>query len=185
MVSVFLIALSLAMDAVAISISTGMCFPRFGLRHSIKLGCWFGVFQGGMPLMGWFLGTRMADYIESFDHWLAFGLLAFIGGRMIWESLHGDEDESCPADLSAKRLCILAIATSIDALAVGVSMAFMEDVNILVAAGVICVVTFLLSAAGGMLGRYLGTLFQKWAEVAGGAVLIGMGVKILIEHLMA
>jgi len=184
MISILLIAVSLAMDAFAISISTGMCFPRFGLRQSLKLGCWFGAFQGMMPLLGWFLGTRVAEYIEAFDHWLAFGLLAFIGGRMIWESLHGDEEESCPTDLSARRLCILAIATSIDALAVGVSMAFMADVNILFSAAVICVVTFLLSVVGGMLGRYLGSLFQKWAEVAGGVVLIGIGIKILMEHLM-
>ena len=182
MLSAVLIGVSLAMDAVAISVSAGMSIPGFRPRQGVKMGLWFGGFQFAMPLLGWFLGTSVAEYIVAVDHWVAFGLVAFIGGRMIWDSLH-PEEEGGPADLSARRLCILAIATSIDALAVGVSMAFMT-VDILFSAAVIGVVTFFLSLAGALLGRYLGSLLQKWAGVAGGVVLIGIGVKILMEHLV-
>jgi len=182
-IEIFLIAVSLALDAFAVSVSTGISAPGFGLRQSARMGLWFGTFQFAMPLIGWFLGSSVAKYIEAFDHWLAFALLALIGGRMIWESLHGEEEQADgPADLSARRLCVLAIATSIDALAVGVSMAFMP-VNILFSAIVIGVVAFGLSLVGGMLGKKLGTLFEKWAQVAGGIVLIGIGIKILIEHM--
>ena len=183
MIGVLLIAFSLALDAFAVSVSTGICTPGFGWKQSVKMGLWFGGFQFAMPLMGWLLGSRVAAYIEVFDHWLAFGLLAVIGGRMIWESFHGEE-EACsgPADLSAKRLCVLAIATSIDALAVGVSMAFMS-VDILFSAVIIGIVAFGMSLVGGLLGKHLGRLFEKWAQVAGGVVLICIGIKILIEHL--
>ena len=183
MIDILLIAFSLALDAFAVSVSAGICTPGFGWKQSAKMGVWFGGFQFGMPLIGWFLGSRVASYIESFDHWLAFGLLAVIGGKMIWESLHGEEEEACtPADLSAQRLCVLAIATSIDALAVGVSMAFMS-VNILFSAIIIGVVAFGMSVVGGVLGKKLGSLFEKWAQVAGGVVLVCIGIKILIEHL--
>ena len=182
-IEIFLIAVSLALDAFAVSVSTGISTPGFGLRQSARMGLWFGGFQFAMPLIGWFLGSSVAKYIEAFDHWLAFGLLALIGGRMIWESLHGEEEQADgPADLSARKLCVLAIATSIDALAVGVSMAFMP-VNILFSAIVIGVVAFALSLLGGILGEKLGTLFEKWVQVAGGIVLIGIGIKILIEHM--
>ena len=180
MTSILLIALSLAMDAFAISVSTGMAMPGFSLRHGVKLGLWFGAFHGMMPLLGWHLGTGVAAYIRAVDHWIAFGLLALIGGKMLWELR--EEVGEAAADLSAGRLCLLAIATSIDALAVGVSMAFMT-VDILPAAAVIAVVTFLLSLLGGMMGRKLGGMFQKWAQAAGGIALIAIGIKILTEHL--
>lgn len=184
MLYILLIAVSLALDAFAVSTSTGISLPNFRLRHAVKMGVWFGAFQFAMPLIGWLLGTGVSDYIQAIDHFIAFGLLAFIGGRMVWGSVTRDcgEDECCP-DLSARRLCLLAIATSIDALAVGVSMAFMEDMNILLACTVIGVVAFALSVAGGMLGKRLGCLFQKRAELVGGLVLIAIGVKILVEHL--
>ena len=167
MVEIFLIAVSLALDAFAVSVSSGISIPGFGPRQAVKMGLWFGTFQFLMPLLGWLLGSSVSQYIEAVDHWVAFGLLAVIGGKMAWESLRrgcGEEDEA-PPDLSARRLCVLAIATSIDALAVGVSMAFA------------------LSVTGGLVGRRLGCLFQRRAELTGGLVLIAIGVKILIEHL--
>ena len=181
MLEIFLIAVSLALDAFAVSVSSGIAIPGFGGRQAVKMGLWFGAFQFMMPLAGWFLGSSVSGYIEAVDHWVAFGLLVLIGGRMAWGALrHGDEEEA-PADLSAKRLCLLAIATSIDALAVGVSMAFMA-VPVLASAVVIGVVAFALSVVGGLAGRRLGSLFQKRAELVGGLVLIAIGVKILVEH---
>jgi len=191
LVEIFLIAVSLALDAFAVSVSSGISIPGFGPRQAVKMGLWFGTFQFLMPLLGWLLGSSVSQYIEAVDHWVAFGLLAVIGGKMAWESLRrgcGEEDEA-PPDLSARRLCVLAIATSIDALAVGVSMAFMS-VHILASAAVIGVVAFALSGdrgpgggPGARVGRRLGCLFQRRAELTGGLVLIAIGVKILIEHL--
>lgn len=183
MISVFLIAVSLALDAFAVSVSTGIAMPGFRLRHAVKMGLWFGGFQFIMPLLGWLLGTGVSSYIEAVDHFIAFALLAFIGGKMVWDSLLGGGDggeSSCP-DLSPRRLCLLAVATSIDALAVGVSMAFMK-VDVWFSALVIGVVAFVLSVVGGLAGRRLGALFQRRAELVGGLVLIGIGVKILVEH---
>ncbi len=182
MIEILLIALSLALDAFAVSVSTGISTPGFGWRQGVRMGVWFGGFQFAMPMIGWALGTGVARYIEAVDHWIAFGLLAFIGGRMVWASIQGGEEAESAGDLSAGRLCVLAVATSIDALAVGVSMAFME-VDILLSAGVIGAVAFGLSLVGGLLGKRLGRLFQRWAQVAGGLVLIGIGVRILVEHL--
>lgn len=184
MIEVVLIAVSLALDAFAVSVSSGISVKGFGWKHAVKMGVYFGLFQFGMPLIGWLLGSSVSTYIEAVDHWIAFGLLALIGGRMVWEALRrscGETDEAA-TDLSAKRLVVLAVATSIDALAVGVSMAFM-DVNILFSAIVIGVVAFVLSIVGGLLGKRLGCLFQRRAEVVGGVVLIAIGIKILVEHL--
>lgn len=184
-ISIVLIAVSLALDAFAVSVSSGISVPGFSWRHAVKMGCWFGVFQFAMPLLGWFLGTSVSAYIEAVDHWIAFGLLVLIGGKMAVEALRkscGDGENPPVTDLSARRLAVLAVATSIDALAVGVSMAFME-IPILLAAAVIGVVAFALSLVGGMVGRRLGCLFQKRAELAGGVVLILIGTKILVEHL--
>ena len=182
MLEIFLIAVSLALDAFAVSVSSGIAIPGFGWRQAVKMGLWFGAFQFMMPLAGWFLGSSVSGYIEAVDHWVAFGLLALIGGRMAWGAVRGGGDEEeAPADLSAKRLCLLAIATSIDALAVGVSMAFMR-VDVLFSAIIIGVVAFALSVVGGLAGRRLGSLFQKRAELVGGLVLIAIGVKILVEH---
>ncbi len=185
MIEVFLIAVSLALDAFAVSVSSGISVKGFGWRQAVKMGLYFGFFQFAMPLIGWFLGSSVSGYIKAFDHWIAFVLLAVIGGRMVWGALHSacGECEEAPGDLTARRLIVLAIATSIDALAVGVSMAFM-DVNILASAVVIGVVAFVLSVVGGLLGRRLGCLFQRRAELVGGLVLVAIGIKILAEHLM-
>ena len=183
MLSILLIALSLAMDAFAVSVSTGIAVPGFGVRQAARIGLWCGFFQFSMPLAGWFLGSSVKSYIEFIDHWIAFGLLALIGASMIREALYGEGGEAV-ADLSVRRLFFLALATSIDALAVGVTMAFMKDVNILLSAAVIGAVAFLMAMLGGLLGRRLGQLFQKRATLLGGAVLILIGVKILGEHLL-
>ncbi len=181
MLQILLIALSLAMDAFAVSVSTGIAVPGFGLRQAARIGLWCGAFQFLMPLAGWFLGSSVRVYIAAVDHWIAFGLLALIGGNMVREGLSG-EDETAVSDLSVRRLFLLALATSIDALAVGVSLAFVA-VDIVLAAAVIGVVAFVLALAGGLLGRRLGTLFQRRATVLGGVVLITIGLKILLEHL--
>ncbi len=184
MIQLFLIALSLAMDAFAVSVSTGVATPGFGPRQAGRIGAWCGAFQFGMPLIGWALGTGVKTYIEFIDHWIAFGLLAFIGGSMIREALFGDGEEAV-TDLSVKRLFLLALATSIDALAVGITFSFDPDVNILFCSAVIGAVAFLLAMLGGLLGRRLGDLFQRRATRLGGLVLVSIGVKILVEHLTA
>lgn len=184
MLQTLLIALSLAMDAFAVSVSTGIAVPGFGPRQAARIGTWCGVFQFVMPLAGWFLGSSVKTYIEFIDHWIAFGLLAFIGGSMIREALSGGE-EAAVTDLSHRRLFLLALATSIDALAVGVTLAFDESVNILLSAAIIGVVAFALAMLGGLLGRRLGRLFQRRATLLGGVVLVFIGAKILFEHLSA
>lgn len=183
MIQIFLIALSLAMDAFAVSVSTGIAVPGFGPKQAGRIGAWCGFFQFAMPLIGWFLGSSVRTYIEFIDHWIAFGLLAFIGGSMIREALSTGGEEAV-TDLSVKRLFLLALATSIDALAVGVTLAFDDSVNILLSAAVIGVVAFAMAMLGGLLGRKLGQLFQKRATLLGGVVLVGIGVKILAEHLL-
>ena len=184
MLQTLLIALSLAMDAFAVSVSTGIAVPGFGPRQAARIGTWCGVFQFVMPLAGWFLGSSVKTYIEFIDHWIAFGLLAFIGGSMIREALSGGE-EAAVTDLSHRRLFLLALATSIDALAVGVTLAFDESVNILLSAAIIGVVAFALAMLGGLLGRRQGRLFQRRATLLGGVVLVFIGAKILFEHLSA
>ena len=182
----FLIGVGLSMDAFAVSVCKGLnMHGTLNWRDTGLLALFFGGFQDLMPLAGWALGRGFEQYITSIDHWIAFGLLAFIGGHMLWEVWkgEGEEDENEEAGpLRLGELTLLAIATSIDALAVGVSMAFMS-VHILASAAVIGVVAFALSVTGGLVSRRLGCLFQRRAELTGGLVLIAIGVKILIEHL--
>ncbi len=182
MVEIFLIAVSLALDAFAVSVSSGISIPGFGVKQAARMGLWFGAFQFMMPVAGWLLGSSVSQYIETVDHWVAFALLAVIGGRMAWGSLRGGEEDEAPADLSARRLCLLAIATSIDALAVGVSFAFLS-VNIGAAVSFIGVITFALSMVGVKVGSLFGAKYKSKAELAGGIILILMGLKILLEHL--
>ena len=189
MIALLLIAVSLALDAFAVSVSSGIAIPGFGWRQAVRMGIWFGLFQFLMPLMGWLLGAGISALIMPVDHWIAFGLLVFIGGRMVWEALGlkkaVPKTVQGPAVLSAGRLAVLAVATSIDALAVGVSMAFMGELNILAAALLTGGVAFALSVVGGFLGRRLGGFFQQKAQVAGGIVLIAIGAKILCDHILA
>ena len=182
-ISILVIAVSLALDACAVSVCTGITVPGFRPRQAVKMSLVFGGFQFLMPLIGWLLGTGVAAYIEAVDHYVAFLLLAVIGGNMIRTGLRNSPEEA-PTSLSPGRLTLLAVATSIDALVVGVSMAF-TTLPILVSAVVIGVVAFLLSMAGGLAGKRLGTLFHRRASIVGGIVLILIGLRILIEHLTA
>ncbi len=182
--SIVLIAVSLSMDAFAVALSTGMCMKKVRLRDSALIGLYFGGFQFAMPVLGWLAGRAVASTVQKVDHWIAFALLGFIGGKMLYEAVKARMDDAeCPVDPTAhRRLFVLAVATSIDALAVGVSFAFVE-VRILPASLLIGAITFTLSTAGCLLGKRLGGLFRKYAEIVGGLVLIGIGVRILVEHL--
>ena len=181
-----LIGVSLSMDTFAVSLCQGLSMPRLNWRHAAVIALFFGGFQALMPAIGWLLGSQFAGYIQSFDHWVAFVLLLLIGGNMVREAFSPEEEEEdgCSAGerLDLKRLFLMAIATSIDALAIGVTFAFLE-VQILEAASVIGVTTFVISLAGVAIGNYFGTRYQKRAEITGGVILILLGTKILLEHL--
>ncbi len=177
-----LLAVGLSMDAFAVSICKGLSMKRATLGAQAICGAWFGGFQALMPLLGFFLGTLFADAIEAFDHWVAFGLLALIGINMLKEAF-SCECEQHDEDLSVKAMLVMAVATSIDALAVGISLAMAGDVNILLAVLLIGVTTFALSALGVKLGNVFGSRYEKKAQIAGGSILILLGLKILLEHL--
>ena len=177
----FILAVGLSMDAFAVAICKGLAMKKVAPKSMAVVGLWFGGFQALMPVAGYLIGVRFKDAITAIDHWIAFGLLAVIGGNMIREALSG-EQEDADASLAPKKMLVLAIATSIDALAVGVGFAFLS-VNITAAAGFIGVTTFLLSAAGVKVGSVFGARYKARAEVAGGGILILLGTKILLEHL--
>lgn len=180
------LAFGLSMDAFAVSICKGLSMKKATIKASATCGIWFGGFQALMPLAGFFLGTLFAGAIEAFDHWIAFGLLAVIGINMLREALAPQEEcAACgeDADLSPKTMLVMAIATSIDALAVGVSLAMTGGVNIWLAVALIGIVTFFLSALGVKVGNAFGSRFEKKAQIAGGIILLLLGLKILLEHL--
>lgn len=180
----FLLAVGLSMDAFAVSVCKGLSVKKAGIKESAICGGWFGGFQGLMPLIGYLLGALFADAIKAFDHWIAFGLLAIIGINMLKEAFEKDCDcNENSADFSVKTMFVMAIATSIDALAVGISLAMAGDVNIVAAVVLISVTTFLLSGVGVKIGNLFGNRFEKKAQIAGGVILIGLGLKILLEHL--
>ncbi|MFQ9894042.1 MAG: manganese efflux pump MntP family protein [Emergencia sp.] len=178
-----LLAIGLSMDAFAVSICKGLATDRVQAKHMITAGLWFGGFQALMPLIGYFLGTSFADYITAVDHWIAFVLLGLIGANMIKESLTKADDtgDTSSGSFSAKAMFPMAVATSIDALAVGITFAFLK-VDIAFSVSAIGVTTFLLSAIGIKVGSIFGTRFQAKAEFAGGLILILLGLKILLEH---
>jgi putative Mn2+ efflux pump MntP len=179
---IFLLATGEAMDACAVSMAKGTSTRKPVLHNYMSVGLWFGGFQALMTLAGYFAGFKFAHIVVSYDHWISFILLGLLGVGMIRESLSGEE-EAVDKSFAAKNMLIMAIATSIDALAVGVSLAF-EDVNIWIAALLIGVVTFVLSAAGLKIGSIFGNKYKRVAEVTGGVVLIFIGTKILISHLL-
>lgn len=185
-VELFLIGVGLSMDAFAVSICKGLGMRRLNMRQALVIGLFFGGFQALMPLIGWALGTQLADFITPIDHWIAFILLVLIGGKMLFDAFSGGDEEDAgePKDarLDFKELLMLAIATSIDALAVGITFAFL-GVNIVVAIAVIGVTTFVLSVVGVAVGHAFGARYEKGATIAGGIVLILIGCKILLEHL--
>lgn len=180
-IEILLIGIGLAMDAFAVSVGKGLSVEQTKLRHALSVGFWFGGFQALMPIIGYFIGTGFAEIVTNIDHWIAFALLFLIGANMIREAIKGDDDK-LDSSFSFKTMLILAVATSIDALACGVSFAFL-DTDIWQAVAIIGVVTFVLSILGLKTGSVLGKRFHTGAGIAGGIVLIGIGLKILIEHL--
>lgn len=181
MMELFLIAVGLSMDAFAVSICKGLSVRKATLKQSLTVGAYFGGFQALMPALGFLLGVQFESFIVSIDHWIAFVLLAFIGGNMIREAFQKEEEEMNAA-FDFKTMLPLAIATSIDALAMGVTFAFLQ-VNIVPAVLFIGVITFVLSAIGLKVGNVFGAKYKSRAELFGGVVLVLMGVKILLEHL--
>ncbi|MGL4772369.1 MAG: manganese efflux pump MntP family protein [Clostridium sp.] len=185
LLTLILTGVGLSMDAFAVALTTGLKVEeKEKLKTALKAAFFFGGFQGLMPIIGWGLGVNFKDYIEKIDHWIAFILLVFIGGKMLFEAIKGDEDEEeeTSQELTNKKFVLLAIATSIDALAVGVSFAFL-DVNIISAGVIIAITTGIFSFVAVYIGKVCGTILSKKAEVFGGVVLILIGVKILLEHL--
>ena len=182
-----LLAVGVSMDAFAVSICKGLAMKKATLKGCMTCGVWFGGFQALMPVIGFFLGTLFADAIQAIDHWVAFVLLAIIGGNMLKEAFEQQEECCCcnesNADLSAKPMFVMAVATSIDALAVGISLAMAGNVNIWLAATFIGICTCSFSAMGVKIGNVFGSRFEKKAQLAGGGILILLGLKILLEHL--
>lgn len=182
LLELFLIAVGLSMDAFAVAVCKGLSLGKIKVKHMLIAGLWFGGFQGLMPAIGYFFGNFFTDFINAYAHWIAFGLLGLIGANMIKESLSKDQEEM-NASMAPKTMFLLAIATSIDAMAVGVSFAFMQ-VQIFWAVLFIGCITFCLSAIGVKVGSIFGTKYKSKAEFAGGLVLIAIGLKILIEGLL-
>ena len=178
-----IIALGVSMDAFAVSISKGLSTPNLKVKNAAAAGLWFGGFQALMPVLGYYLGVSFADFVTSVDHWIAFVLLGIIGGNMIKESFDKDTCDVAP-DFSVKAMFPLAIATSIDALAIGVSMAFLK-VNIWEAVLLIGITTGAFSFAGVYIGKFFGCRYKSKAEFTGGFILLAMGLKILLEHTLA
>ena len=180
-----LLALGVSMDAFAVSICKGLAMKKAGLKEGLTCGVWFGGFQAIMPLIGFFLGTLFAEAIQAVDHWVAFILLGFISVNMLKEAFDKDCDccEEHNADLSVKTMFVMAVATSIDALAVGISLAMAGNVDIFTAVILIGLFTCGMSAVGVKIGNVFGSRFEKKAQLAGGLILILLGLKILLEHL--
>lgn len=169
------------MDAFAVSVCKGLAMPKCTFKKAAIVGLWFGGFQALMPAIGYILGAQFQEAIASIDHWIAFVLLALIGGNMIHEALDNDEEEA-DASLDVKTMFLLAVATSIDALAIGITFAFLK-VNIIPAVCFIGIVTFIISFAGVKIGNVFGARYKNKAEIVGGVILILLGLKILLEHL--
>lgn len=181
--ALFLLAVALSMDAFAVSVCKGLAMKRATVKHGLICGAWFGGFQALMPLLGFLLACQFAEAIQAFDHWIAFGLLALIGVNMLREALESGGDEAPDADMSCKTMFLMAVATSIDALAVGISLAMVGNVNMVLAVSLIGATTFVLSAVGVKVGSLFGARYEKRAELIGGVILILLGVRILAEHL--
>ena len=182
-ISILLISMGLSGDCFAVALSIGAASKRFSLRDMLKVALAFGIFQMAMPLLGWLLGETVVSFIEHYDHWVAFALLAFIGGKMIAKFIHNDSKLGS-VDISRwVTLITLAIATSIDALAVGLSFAILK-INIVIAASTIGIVAFVASACSFWLGRKVSLLVGRWASLAGGIILIAIGLQIILVHML-
>lgn len=181
--ALLLLAIGLSMDACAVSICKGLGMKKATIKEGAICGAWFGGFQALMPLIGYFLGSLFAEAIVTIDHWIAFVLLSIIGINMLREAFEKEEECGCKeADLSVKTMFVMAVATSIDALAVGITLALAGDVNIFLAVALIGIITFVMSCAGVKIGNIFGSRFEKKAQAAGGIILILLGLKILLEH---
>lgn len=181
-ITILFVAFGLALDAFAVSITSGIAIKHLRIEHALRIAIFFGSFQAAMPIIGWLAGISLKDLISGVDHWIAFGLLSLIGCKMIYESMKMKPDRVEIDPLSIYVLLILSVATSIDALAVGVSFAFLK-IAIISPVIVIGIITFLLSFLGVFVGNRLGHFFEQKIELVGGLILIGMGIKILVEHL--
>ncbi|MBP3708201.1 MAG: manganese efflux pump [Clostridia bacterium] len=181
LIEIIVLSIGLAMDAFAVSICKGLSMKKMNWKNAIIIALYFGLFQALMPVLGYFLGTTFEHIVTNIDHWIAFILLGSIGGNMIKESFDGEDDKKNDS-VDFKTMVVLAIATSIDALAVGITFAFLQ-VNILVAVALIGIITFSISLLGVKVGNRFGDKFQNKAELAGGVILIILGLKILLEHL--
>ena len=179
----FVLAVGLSMDAFAVSICKGLAVPKAKPKHMVICGAWFGGFQALMPLIGYLLGSLIGNAITAVDHWIAFFLLGFIGVNMLREAFSHEEKDCADCSFGAKDMLMMAVATSIDALAVGVTLGLLPDVNIIAAVSFIGVITFVCSAAGVKIGNIFGDKLESKAEMAGGIILILIGLKVLLEHL--
>lgn len=176
------IGIALSMDAFSVSICKGLATKKFSLKTAVICGLWFGGFQALMPVIGYFLGAQFENLIVAIDHWIAFGLLLLIGANMIREAVKGEESDPADSTTDFKTMFMLAVATSIDALAVGISFAFLQ-VNIWISVLIIGITTFAFSFGGVAIGNFFGSRYTKPAEITGGVILILLGTKILFEHL--
>ena len=183
LLELFLLAVGLSMDAFAVSVCKGLSTQKLRWTHYLSIGLWFGGFQALMPTIGYLLGSTFESYITAVDHWVAFVLLVVIGGNMIREGLSKETPEESNSSFSFKTMLVLAVATSIDALAVGITFALLPDVNLPAAVSFIGATTFLLSAVGLKVGNVFGLKYKSKAEITGGVILILLGLKILLEHL--
>ena len=181
-VELFLIAVGLSMDAFAVSVCKGLSTRQLKPKHYLIIGAWFGGFQALMPTIGYLLGSTFEKYITRYDHWVAFVLLSFIGGNMLKEGFSKDT-ETTDSSFGGSAMAVLAVATSIDALAVGITFALLPNVNIIAAVCFIGAITFIISGAGLKVGNVFGLKYKSKAEIAGGIILILIGIKILLEHL--
>jgi len=181
--SILFIAVGLSMDAFAVSISSGLAIKKLKIRHAFLIASFFGLFQAIMPILGWLSGVKVRNFISSFDHWLAFLILSIIGGKMIYEATKLEEAAQKTDPLNIYLLFLLAIATSLDALAVGLSFALL-NIKVIIPAVIIGITTFLFSLSGVFIGKKFGHFFEKKIEIIGGIILICIGIKILSEHFL-
>ena len=182
LLQISLLAIGLAMDAFAVSVCKGLKMKEIDYKYATLIAAFFGIFQAGMPLIGWALGKQFEKYITNIDHWIAFLLLTFIGGKMIVEAFQGNEEDDGDIKYDMKEIVMLAVATSIDALAVGITFAFLQ-IKIVMPVLMIGSITFVLSVFGVMVGNRFGAKYKSKAELAGGIILVFIGLKILFEHL--
>ena len=183
LIELLILAVALSMDAFAVAVCKGLSMQTLNKKHAVTVGLYFGAFQALMPVIGYFLGFHFRNAITSIDHWIAFVLLSLIGVNMIKEARSSDDEDTIDASVDPKSMIVLAIATSIDALAVGITFAFLQ-VNLIPAVSFIGIITFILSIAGVKAGNVFGMTYKSKAELLGGIVLIVIGIKILIEHLL-